>query len=96
MARRAASGALARPVHAPRVPGRWPVALLVTHGLSGIEALITHAAAGDVPVGILRATRGWPDEAWNSPEADTSRSEAGSRGQTNCRLTEWGPTKRRR
>ena len=34
-------------------------------GLSGLEALVTHAAAGDVPERILRATRGWPEEAWD-------------------------------
>ncbi len=32
--------------------------------LSGLEALVTHAAAGDVPEPLLRATRGWPAEAW--------------------------------
>jgi hypothetical protein len=46
--------------------GDGHIALLVTHGLSGIEALITHAAAGETPVGILRVTRGWPDQAWNT------------------------------
>jgi hypothetical protein len=44
--------------------GDGHVALLVVHGLSGLEALVTHAAAGDVPAPILRATRAWSDEAW--------------------------------
>ena len=46
--------------------GDGHVALLVTHGLSGIEALVTHAAGGEVPAGILRSTRGWSDEQWGS------------------------------
>jgi hypothetical protein len=45
--------------------GDGHIALLVVHGLSGLEALVTHAAAGDVPAKILRATRAWPDEAWH-------------------------------
>ncbi len=45
--------------------GDGHVALLVVHGLSGLEALVSHAAAGDVPPHLLRATRAWPDEAWD-------------------------------
>jgi hypothetical protein len=33
-------------------------------GLSGLEALITHAAMGDVPAAALKATRSWSDEEW--------------------------------
>jgi hypothetical protein len=44
--------------------GDGHVALLVVHGLTGAEALVTHAAAGDVPARVLQATRGWPDETW--------------------------------
>lgn len=44
--------------------GDGHVALLVIHGLSGLEALVTHAAAGDVPRGVLLATRAWSEEAW--------------------------------
>jgi hypothetical protein len=46
--------------------GDGHVALLVTHGLSGVEALVTHAAAGDVSARVLQATRGWPDDAWRA------------------------------
>ncbi len=46
--------------------GDGHIALLVVHGLSGIEALVTHAAAGDVPAQLLRSTRGWPQEAWDA------------------------------
>lgn len=44
--------------------GDGHVALLVIHGLSGLEALVTHAAAGDVPARVLLATRAWSEDAW--------------------------------
>ena len=44
--------------------GDGHVALLVVHGLTGVEALVTHAAAGEVPARVLQATRGWPDATW--------------------------------
>jgi hypothetical protein len=44
--------------------GDGHIALLVTHGLNGLEALVTHAAAGDVPARVLLATRAWSEEAW--------------------------------
>jgi hypothetical protein len=47
--------------------------LLVTHGLSGLDALLTHAAAGDVPADLLRSTRGWSHEEWNAA-ADSMRA----------------------
>ncbi|WP_370944387.1 hypothetical protein AB5J62_35605 [Amycolatopsis sp. cg5] len=42
------------------------IAALLTAGLSGIEALITHAAAGDVPAETLRNSRTWSTEDWES------------------------------
>ena len=74
--------------------GDGHVALLVVHGLSGIEALITHAAAGDVPDRVLRSTRGWSDEAWHA-------AAGGLRGRgwldtgDELRFTEWGSAQRR-
>jgi hypothetical protein len=44
--------------------GDGHIAQLVVHGLSGLDALVTHAAAGDVPKAILLATRAWSDDAW--------------------------------
>ena len=44
--------------------GDGHVALLVVYGLSGLEALITHAAAGDVPAHVLRTSRGWSETHW--------------------------------
>ncbi|SDX73174.1 hypothetical protein SAMN05421504_103642 [Amycolatopsis xylanica] len=42
------------------------IAALLTAGLSGIEALITHAAAGDVPAETLRNSRTWAIEDWQA------------------------------
>jgi hypothetical protein len=44
--------------------GDGHVAALTTAGLSGIEALVIHAATGEVPAEALRATRGWSEEQW--------------------------------
>ena len=49
--------------------GDGHIALLVTHGLSGIEALITHGATGGTHIGLLRATRGWSDDQWDGAVA---------------------------
>lgn len=38
---------------------------LLTAGLSGIEALVTHAAAGDVDAGVLRDSRAWSPRQWD-------------------------------
>lgn len=46
--------------------GDGHIALLLTHGLSGIEALVTHGLSGDVPAHILQLTRGWSDEEWGA------------------------------
>ncbi|HUE08489.1 MAG TPA: hypothetical protein VMP41_13760 [Acidimicrobiales bacterium] len=50
--------------------GDGHIALLVTHGLNGLEALVTHAAAGEVPARVLLATRAWPEEAWQRARDD--------------------------
>jgi hypothetical protein len=57
--------------------GDGHVAALVTEGIDGCEALVTHGAAGDntIPLDILKLTRGWPDEAW-----DAARERLRSRG----------------
>lgn len=41
------------------------VAALLTAGLSGIEALVTHAASGAVPAETLRTSRAWSEADWN-------------------------------
>ena len=74
--------------------GDGHVALLVVHGLSGAEALVTHAAAGDVPAHVLRSSRGWPDAAW-STAADSLRNRGWLETGDELRFTEWGATERR-
>jgi hypothetical protein len=41
------------------------VAALLTAGLSGIEALVTHAASGAVPAETLRTSRAWSEADWS-------------------------------
>ena len=45
--------------------GDGHVAALVLSGVSGIEALVLHAATGDVGRAILQSTRAWDDDAWD-------------------------------
>jgi hypothetical protein len=40
------------------------VAALLLDELSGLEALVIHAATADVPAPVLQATRAWPDDEW--------------------------------
>ncbi len=44
--------------------GDGHIAALVLEGLSGLDALITHAASGDVPAAVLKSSRAWSDEEW--------------------------------
>ncbi|MEY3588132.1 MAG: hypothetical protein RJA47_728 [Actinomycetota bacterium] len=67
--------------------GDGHIAALVTEGLSGLEALITHAGSGDVTAKILASSRAWPEAEWNAGveglaargivNADGSLTEAG-------------------
>src|SRR5579875_1029445 len=51
--------------------GDGHVAVLLSHGVSGLDALITHTATGRGFVEpAARATRGWPDEAWTAAVGD--------------------------
>jgi hypothetical protein len=73
--------------------GDGHVALLLTHGLSGIDALVTHAAAGDAASGLLRSTRGWSDEQWGA--AVSSLQERGWLAEGDeAAFTEWGAAQR--
>ncbi len=74
--------------------GDGHIALLVVHGLSGIEALVTHAAAGDVPAPLLRSTRGWPEEAWDAA-VEALRGRGWLERGNPLRFTEWGGAQRR-
>ncbi|HEY6429014.1 MAG TPA: hypothetical protein VIX84_17475 [Acidimicrobiales bacterium] len=73
--------------------GDGHVAELVTHGLSGLEALVTHAAAGDVPAPVLKATRAWSDDAWNDA-GEALRGRGWLKPGEELRLTEWGAAQR--
>jgi hypothetical protein len=48
--------------------GDGHIAALVLEGLDGCEALVTHGADADSPVGlgILQDTRAWPDDEWDA------------------------------
>lgn len=52
--------------------GDGHIAALATAGLSGIEALVVHQAAGEVPRGVLQSTRAWSDEEWAAGEASVA------------------------
>ncbi len=40
------------------------IAALLTTGLDGLGAVVIHAASHQIPEAFLRATRGWPSDAW--------------------------------
>jgi hypothetical protein len=44
--------------------GDGHIAALLLADLDPVEALVTHAAAGDVPAAALQSTRAWPDDDW--------------------------------
>jgi hypothetical protein len=69
------------------------IALLVTHGLSGIDALLTHAAAGDVPAHLLQSTRGWSHADWDGA-VDSMRSRGWLADSDELAFTEWGAAQR--
>ncbi|NUP18291.1 MAG: hypothetical protein HOZ81_19850, partial [Streptomyces sp.] len=48
--------------------GDGHVATLLTEGINGLEALILHAASGEVPKPFLTISRAWPDEDWTAAE----------------------------
>jgi hypothetical protein len=73
--------------------GDGHVALLLTHGLSGIDALVTHAAAGDATSGLLRSTRGWSDAQWGAAVSSLRQRGWLAEGD-DLALTEWGAAQR--
>ncbi|ANZ42116.1 hypothetical protein BBK82_45480 [Lentzea guizhouensis] len=50
--------------------GDGHLAALLQEGLTGIEALVLHAASGEVPAETLRKTRGWSEEQWAATTED--------------------------
>jgi hypothetical protein len=73
--------------------GDGHVALLVTHGVSGLEALVTHAATGEVSPQVLRSTRQWSEEAWDEA-VDALQRRNWLEGGNGLRLTAWGVEQR--
>ena len=73
--------------------GDGHIAQLVVHGLSGIESLVTHAAAGDVPAHLLRSTRAWPHEAWDAT-VETLRGRGVLQQGDDLRMTAAGAAQR--
>ena len=55
--------------------GDGHIAALVGAGLTGIQALVMHAAVGDVPRQILQSSRAWTDADWDA--AQDSLTERG-------------------
>ncbi|WP_188190482.1 SCO6745 family protein [Nonomuraea sp. SYSU D8015] len=49
--------------------GDGHVAILLAEGVTGLDALVLHAATGDVPAAFLKTSRAWPEEAWTAAEA---------------------------
>jgi hypothetical protein len=46
--------------------GDGHIAALVMSDLDPVETLVSHAATGDVPADVLKATRAWPQEDWDA------------------------------
>ncbi|MFT3855652.1 MAG: hypothetical protein QM733_23420 [Ilumatobacteraceae bacterium] len=44
--------------------GDGHVAALALAGLSGLDALLSHAASGEVPAEVLRLSRSWSEDEW--------------------------------
>ena len=68
-------------------------ALLVALGLSGAEALVSHAATGDAPAQLLRSTRGWSIGEW-AGAVDSMRSRGWLTGTDELVMTDRGRAKR--
>jgi hypothetical protein len=73
--------------------GDGHVAVLVTHGLSGIDALITYAATGEVSTQVLQSTRGWTSERWDAA-IENLRSRGWLADGPELLLSEWGANQR--
>ncbi|GGU34604.1 SCO6745 family protein [Lentzea flava] len=53
--------------------GDGHLAALLRHNITGIEALVLHAAEGDYAAETLRRTRGWSEEKWAETVEDLQR-----------------------
>ncbi|KOV85055.1 hypothetical protein [Nocardia sp. NRRL S-836] len=73
--------------------GDGHLAALLQEALTGIEALVLHAASGEVPAETLRKTRGWSQEQWAEAAEGLQRRGLVTAEQT---LTEAGRELRQR
>ena len=69
------------------------VAAMTAEGVTGAQALVLHAATGDIPRAALQTTRGWRDDDWRAAE-DVLRSRGWIDGEG--ALTEAGREHRQR
>ena len=76
--------------------GDGHVGALMLEGLSGIEALVSHAASGDVPAEVLRISRAWPDDAWAAAIAGMAERGLVRDGTDPIEFTDAGRTQRDR
>jgi hypothetical protein len=73
--------------------GDGHIAAMTVEDLDGCEALVTHAAAGDVGADVLKASRRWPADEWDAA-VDRLRSRGWVDGTG--ALTELGQKRRTR
>jgi len=73
--------------------GDGHIAALVTAGLTGLEAAITHVATGEVPGAVLASTRAWPTEEWDAAVAGLQARGLVTSG-TELELTDAGRAQR--
>jgi helix-turn-helix protein len=74
--------------------GDGHVALLLTEGLDGLGALITHSATGALPAESLRTTRGWTEDEW-AAGVERARADGWLADAPALVLTEAGERRRR-
>jgi len=46
--------------------GDGHIAAMTAEGLTGCEALVTHAAMGEIAGSVLKGSRRWPDDEWDA------------------------------
>lgn len=73
--------------------GDGHVAALLVEGMTGIEAVISHAATGEVSGEALRKTRGWTREQWQE-SIDALRDRGVLAPGDELELTEAGKAQR--
>ena len=73
--------------------GDGHIAALLTAGLTGLEAAISHVATGEVPGAVMLSTRAWPAEEWQTG-VDALRARGLLEADGDLALTERGREQR--